>query len=83
MKNIERGVERRPICVKSDWVDSYRGMYIYKEFDKTYDSAKGKFVGHAKVYYAIYTPDGKEEILTESFKTLKEAKKYIDFVTTE
>lgn len=76
----EFGVYRRHVCVKSDWVDVYRGMYIYRECDKTWDDNKGRPAGHAKVYYAIYVPDGKEEILTESFKTLKEAKKYIDYI---
>lgn len=81
MTTVEQGERRRYFCVKSDWVDVYRGMYIYKEYDKVWDDTKGKPAGHAKVYYAIYVPDGKEEVLTESFKTLEEAKRYIDFVT--
>ena len=78
----EFSVYRHHVCVKSDWVDVYRGMYIYRECDKVWDDTKGTTVGHAKVYYAIYVPDGKEEILTESFKTLKEAKKYIDYIAS-
>lgn len=75
-------IRYRNICVKSDWVDSYRGMYIYKEQDKMWDDYDGKPIGRAKIFYAVYVPDGNEEILTESFKTLREAKKYIDYIAS-
>lgn len=75
-------IRARNICVKSDWVDSYRGMYIYKEQDKMWDDYDGKPIGRAKIFYAVYVPDGNEEVLTESFKTLREAKKYIDYIAS-
>lgn len=70
------------VCVKSEWCQAYRGCYIYKEWDKRRNEYTEELFGRANLYYAIYVPDGNEEILTESFKTLKEAKKYIDYISS-
>lgn len=79
----EFGVSRHhSVCVKSEWCQAYRGFYIYKEWDKCQNQYTGELFGRAKLYYALYVPDGSEEILTESFQTLREAKKYIDYITS-
>ena len=66
------------ICIKSERCQAYCGCHIYKEWDKSINPDTQELFGRVRMYYAIYVPDGKEEILTESFNTLKEAKKYID-----
>ena len=61
---------------KSELVGSYYGFLIYKEWDKDYDPFTEKFSGHAKVFYTVIDPSTDE--MLDSFKTLREAKKFIE-----
>lgn len=61
---------------KSELVESYYGFLIYKEWDKDYNPFTGEYSGHAKVFYAVIDPT--EDEMLDSFKTLREAKKFIE-----
>lgn len=60
-------------CVESRFVDRYYDYDIYREVDKKIDENFEPF-GHGIVYYTVYYEDD----MIESFKTLAEAKKFIE-----
>lgn len=63
-------------CIKHEIIETYFGFQISKEWDKEYDPIMDEYKGQAKVFYAVIDPT--EDVMLESFKTLKEAKKWIE-----
>lgn len=63
----------RTKCVESRFVESYYDYDIYREIDKKVDVYGDPF-GHGIVYYSVCFEDD----MIESFKTLAEAKKFIE-----
>ena len=63
----------RTKCIESRFVESYYEYDICREVDKKVDEFDEPF-GHGIVYYTVYFEDD----MIESFKTLAEAKKFIE-----
>lgn len=61
-------------CIKSELVEVYYGFEIRRETDKHYDPETGELYGHAQVFYAVCD----EDCMIGSFKTFKEARKFIE-----
>jgi hypothetical protein len=61
-------------CIKSEKVENYHGFIICREEDKKRDPETLETYGHTKVYYTVYDGDD----MLENFKTLKDAKKWIE-----
>ena len=59
-------------CIKCEELETVNGYIICREEDKKYDDFTGKFSGRTHVFYTVNT----DELMLESFKTLREAKKY-------
>ena len=60
--------------ISSTLVDYYKDYEIRREVDKRVDTFTGETYGHAFVFYAVVFDD----CLIESFKTIKDARRYID-----
>ena len=61
-------------CVRSMLVDYYRDYEIYREVDKHVDPSTFETYGHERVFYVVYSGGW----MLESFKTIKDARRYID-----
>lgn len=61
-------------CVKCEVVETYYGFTICREEDKKVDIITEESYGRPYVFYTVNDDD----CMLESFKTLKEAKKYIE-----
>lgn len=61
-------------CVKCEVVETYYGFTITREEDKKVDILTEEPYGRSYVFYAVNDDDG----MLESFKTLREAKKWIE-----
>lgn len=61
-------------CVKCEVVDTYYGFTINREEDKKVDIFTGETYGRTTVFYTVNDGDD----MLESFKTIKEAKKWIE-----
>lgn len=65
-----------PRCIKSELVESRNGFTINREEDRLFDPFTFEFHGRIRVWYTVNTEDD----MLDSFKTLKEARRYIDNV---
>ena len=70
----EREKEKMTRCVKCEVVETYYGFTITREEDKKFDPFTFETYGRATVFYVVN--DGED--MLESFKTLKDAKKWIE-----
>ena len=61
-------------CIESKFVEKVNGYDIAREVDRKVDPLTSEPYGSRTVFYAVY----KDEWLTESFKTLKEARRYAE-----
>ena len=61
-------------CVKCEVVETYYGFTINREEDKKVDIITEEPYGRATVFYTVNDGDD----MLESFKTLKEARKWIE-----
>lgn len=64
-------------CIECKIIETYYGYAITREVDKKIDLLTNEPYGRATVFYTVYE-DVENGDMLESFKTLKEAKKYID-----
>lgn len=62
--------------IKYETIDTYFDYNILREEYKVYNDDTGKYSGKAKVFYTVYD----DEWTLESFKTLKEARKFIETI---
>ena len=60
--------------IKSELRERFHGFDIYREEDRPYRPDTGEFYGHTQVFYAVCDGDW----MLESFKTIKEARAYIE-----
>ena len=65
---------KRMKCIKCEVVDTYYGFNINREEDRMYDDDTDEYSGRVRVFYAVNDGDD----MLESFKTIKEAKKWIE-----
>ena len=61
-------------CVKCEFIDTYYGFTINREEDQKIDLITEEPHGRKYVFYTV----NDDENMLESFKTLKEAKKWIE-----
>lgn len=61
-------------CIKCEVLEKRNGYFIHREVDRNYDEFTDEFYGRTTVFYTVNT----EEWLIDSFKTLREARKYAD-----
>lgn len=61
-------------CIKSEIIETYYNFTICREEDKKVDIFTNETYGRTTVFYTVYDGDD----MLENFKTLKEAKKWID-----
>ena len=61
-------------CIKCERLEVRNGYIINREEDRKMDDFTGEFSGRVKVFYTV----NDEEIILESFKTLREAQRYAD-----
>lgn len=64
-------------CIKCEIVETYYGFTITREEDKKVDIFTNETYGRTTVFYTVYE-DVENGDMLESFKTLKEAKKWIE-----
>ena len=60
--------------ISSEYRETYHGFDIFQEIDRPCRPDTGEFYGHAQVFYAVCDGDW----MLESFKTINEARKYIE-----
>ena len=60
-------------CTKCEVLETRNGYTIHREEDRKIDYLTGEPYGRAEVFYTV-----NDEELLESFKTLKEARRYAD-----
>lgn len=66
---------KRTRCIKAEQIEERHGFTINREEDKQYNDFTGEYYGRTYVFYTVNDPnDG----MLESFKTLREAQKYIE-----
>lgn len=65
---------KRMKCIKCTVLEIYYGFTINREEDRMYDDDIDEYSGRIKVFYTV----NDEDCMLESFKTLKEAKKWIE-----
>lgn len=65
---------KRMRCIKCEVIEERYGFTINREEDRQYDDFTGEYSGRTKVFYTV----NDEDWMLESFKTLKEAQKYIE-----
>lgn len=61
-------------CIKCEVIEERNGYIITREEDRKFDDFTGEYSGKIQVFYGVIEDDE----LTESFKTLKAARKYVD-----
>lgn len=61
-------------CVKCEPIETYYGFIICREEDKKVDFITEEPYGRSTVFYTVNDDD----CMLESFKTLREAKKWIE-----
>lgn len=61
-------------CVKCEIIETRNGYTINREEDRKIDELTYEPKGRAKVFYTV----NDEELILESFKTLREAQRYAD-----
>lgn len=61
-------------CIKCEVIEQRNGYIINREEDRKYNEFTGEYSGRIKVFYTVNT----EEDMLESFKTLREARRYAD-----
>ena len=66
---------KRMRCIKAEQVEERYGFTINREEDRAYNDFTGEYSGRV---YVLYTVNDPEDGMLESFKTLKEAQRYID-----
>ena len=66
---------KRMRCIKAEQVEERYGFTINREEDRAYNDFTGEYSGRVYVFYTVNDP---EDGMLESFKTLKEAQRYID-----
>jgi hypothetical protein len=66
---------KRMRCIKAEQIDERYGFTINREEDRAYDDFTGEYSGRVYVFYTVNDP---EDGMLESFKTLREAQKYIE-----
>ena len=62
-------------CFKAEQIEERHGFTINREEDKQYNDFTGEYYGRTYVFYTVNDP---EEGMLESFKTLREARRYIE-----
>ena len=60
--------------IKAEQIEERHGFTINREEDRQYDDFTGEYSGRTYVFYTVNDPD---DGMLESFKTKKEAQKYI------
>lgn len=66
---------KRTRCIKAEQIEERHGFTINREEDKQYNDFTGEYYGRTYVFYTVNDP---EDGMLESFKTLREAQKYIE-----
>jgi hypothetical protein len=61
-------------CIKCEQIEERNGYVICREEDRQYNDFTGEYSGRVHVYYTVNT----EDMMLESLKTLREARKYAD-----
>ena len=61
-------------CVKCEMLETRNGYTISREEDQKYDASIMETKGRIYVFYTV----SDDEMMLESFKTLREARKYAD-----
>lgn len=61
-------------CIKCEVIENRNGYTINKEKERSYDPIMGVYFGKIVTYYSV----NDEELMLESFKTLREARRYAD-----
>lgn len=61
-------------CIKCEVIENRNGYTINKEQDKSYDPIMDVYFGKTTTFYTV----NNEELMLESFKTLREARRYAD-----
>lgn len=66
---------KRMRCIKAEQIEERHGFTINREEDRQYNDFTGEYHGRTYVFYTVNDPD---DGMLESFKTLREAQKYIE-----
>ena len=66
---------KRTRCIKAEQIEEKHGFTINREEDRQYNDFTGEYYGRTYVFYTVNDP---EDGMLESFKTLREAQKYIE-----
>ena len=66
---------KRMKCIKAEQIEERYRFRINREEDRSYNEITGEYSGRIYVFYTVNDP---EDGMLESFKTLKEARKYIE-----
>ena len=66
---------KRMRCIKAEQIEERYGFTINREEDRAFDDFTGEYSGRVYVFYTVNDP---EDGMLESFKTIKEAQKYIE-----
>lgn len=61
-------------CIKCEVIENRNGYTINKEKERSYDPIMDVYFGKIVTYYSV----NDEELMLESFKTLREARRYAD-----
>ena len=61
-------------CIKCEQLEVRNGYVICREEDRKFDDFTGEPKGKVKVFYTV----NDDELILESFKTLREAQRYAD-----
>ena len=61
-------------CIKCEQLEIRNGYVICREEDRKYDDFTGQYTGSVKVFYTV----NDDELMLESFKTLRAAQRYAD-----
>ena len=61
-------------CIKCEVIENRNGYTINKEKERSYDPIMGEYFGKIVTYYSV----NDEELMLDSFKTLREARRYAD-----
>ena len=61
-------------CIKCEQLEVRNGYTINREEDRKYNDFTGEYSGRIKVFYTV----NDDELILESFKTLREAQRYAD-----
>ena len=62
-------------CIKAEQIEERHGFTINREEDRQYNDFTCEYYGKTYVFYTVNDP---EDGMLESFKTLREARKYIE-----